>query len=137
MKFKIKIKKILNIIILLLISYVIYVTIDIYLYANTNEITKSDAAIVLGAGVWGNKPSPVFEERIRHGIWLYRNGYVKKLIFTGGTGKNNVRSDSSIAKSYAVENLVPKEGVYKIYLTQYFGKLSWCLQFKHPFHITA
>ncbi|HEY9060575.1 MAG TPA: YdcF family protein [Pseudobacteroides sp.] len=112
MRYKIKLKKILNIIIILLISYVIYVTVDIYLYANTNEMTKSDAAIVLGAGVWGNKPSPVFEERIRHGIWLYKNGYVDKLIFTGGKGKNNIRSDSSIAKSYAVENLVPENDIF-------------------------
>lgn len=48
---------------------------------------KADAAVVLGAAAWGNKPSPVFRERIAHGIDLYRNGTVGKLIFTGGTPK--------------------------------------------------
>lgn len=81
-------------------------------YANTNEILKSDVAIVLGAGVWGEKPSPVFEERIRHGIWLYKNGYVDKLILTGGRGKNNFRSDASIAKSYAIKNSVPDKDIF-------------------------
>lgn len=32
----------------------------------------SDVAIVLGAVVYGDKPSPVFKERIKHGIALYK-----------------------------------------------------------------
>lgn len=96
----------------MIISYVVYVAFDIYLYGNVNEMTKADAAIVLGAGVWGDKPSPVFQERINHGIWLYKNGYVDKLIFTGGKGQNNKFSDSSIAKSYAIENSVPSQDIF-------------------------
>jgi uncharacterized SAM-binding protein YcdF (DUF218 family) len=88
-----------------------YVTLSIYFYSNTSELTKADVVIVLGAGVKGDKPSPVFEERINHAIWLYKNGYADKLIFTGGKGRNNDYSDSSIAKKYAIENLVPSEDI--------------------------
>jgi uncharacterized SAM-binding protein YcdF (DUF218 family) len=57
-------------------------------------------------------PSPVFEERIRHSIWLYENDYVDKIIFTGGKGENDSNSESSIAKKYAMEHSVPENDIY-------------------------
>lgn len=69
-------------VILLICLYVLFETIQILFYSKVNELVKADAAIVLGAGIWGDEPSPVFKERINHGIWLYENGYVNQLIFT-------------------------------------------------------
>jgi uncharacterized SAM-binding protein YcdF (DUF218 family) len=112
MKSRRKFKRIITTIVLIILCYVIYVSFDIYLYSNVDEMTKADVALVLGAGVWGDKPSPVFEERINHAIWLYMNGYVDKLIFTGGKGRNNNYSDSSIAKKYAIDNSVPSEDIF-------------------------
>jgi len=95
-----------------LIIYILYSAFDIWLYGNVNEMTEADAVIVLGAGVLDDKPSPVFQERINHGIWLYKNGYVNKIIFTGGKSKNNEYSDSYIARQYAIENMVSPEDIY-------------------------
>jgi len=103
--------KILEVLIILIICYVLYVSISIFSYGNVNELQHADAAIVLGAAVYGDRPSPVFRERINHGIWLYENGYVDKLIFTGGKGKGWVHSDSSIAKNYAMEHKVPEKDI--------------------------
>lgn len=105
-------KKRIYFVLILLIIYIIHISIGIYSYGNVNEIVKADAAIVLGAAVWGNKPSPVFEERINHGIWLYKNGFVDNLIFTGGKGENMILSESNIAKNYAIKNSVPVEDIY-------------------------
>jgi len=55
-------------------------------FGNTRSDASADAAIVLGAAVWSSGVSPVFRERINHGIDLYRTGKVRKLIFTGGQG---------------------------------------------------
>lgn len=107
-----KLKYIFITMIIVAISYAAYIAFAIYLYGNVNEMIQADAAIVLGAEVWGDKPSPVFEERINHGIWLYKNGYVDKLILTGGIGKDRTVSDSSIAKSYAIENSVPGKDIF-------------------------
>ncbi|GAB6108265.1 YdcF family protein [Fusibacter bizertensis] len=112
MRLRHKTKGIVQVIIVLFISYIIYIAISISLYGNISEIVKADAALVLGAGTWEDKPSPVFEERIKHGIWLYKNGYVDKLIFTGGKGKNNDCSDSSIAKDYAIKQSIPIEDIF-------------------------
>jgi uncharacterized SAM-binding protein YcdF (DUF218 family) len=104
-----------NFVAFLLMSIFIYITsigINIYLFSCVNETVNADVAVILGASVWHNKPSPVFQERINHGIWLYKNGYVKYLIFTGGIGKNSNMSESSVAKEYAIKNFVPDEKIF-------------------------
>ena len=106
------VKKGLLIFLLLITAYVIYVAIDIYSYGNVDETTKSDAAIVLGAGIWNGEPSPVFKERINHGINLYKCGYVDKIILTGGKSKNSIYSDSFIARKYAIENGIPFADIF-------------------------
>jgi uncharacterized SAM-binding protein YcdF (DUF218 family) len=108
-----------NIILFVLLSifiHIIFISINIYSFSHTNEIISADAAVILGASVWGNNPSPVFKERINHGIWLYKNGYVQYLIFTGGIGKNSEVSESSVARDYAIKYLVPIE---KIFIEEY------------------
>jgi uncharacterized SAM-binding protein YcdF (DUF218 family) len=75
---------------------------SIYLYGNNSYAHKADAAIVLGAAVWGEKPSPVFRERINHAINLYKNGNVKKIIFTGGVGEINEPAEAVVGQRYAI-----------------------------------
>ena len=71
-----------------------------------------DAIIVLGAAAYDAKPSPVFEERIRHGIDLYRRGLAPKLIFTGGYGGVGARfSESQVARRYALRQGVPDKAI--------------------------
>ena len=109
---RVKAKRFFILLITVFITYVAYISISIYSYGNINELTRAEDAIVLGAGIEGSKPSPVFEERIKHGIWLYKNKYVDKLIFTGGKSDNSEYSDSSVARNYAIENSVPDEDIF-------------------------
>jgi vancomycin permeability regulator SanA len=83
------IEKILIILLCVLLFQMLYVGISIYIFSHVDETTHADVAIVLGASIFGDKPSPVFTERINHGIWLYKNNYIKYLIFTCGKGKKN------------------------------------------------
>ena len=96
---------------ILVMSYVVSVSVSIYSYGNVNELEKADVAIVLGAAIYGDEPSPVFRERINHGIWLYNKGYVDKLFFTGGKGTSEAYSESSVAKKYAMEHGVSREDI--------------------------
>jgi len=86
---------------------VVLVAVRIYTYGNNVVDVKADAAIVLGAAVWGNDVSPVFRERINHAIDLYRTGKVRKIIFTGGQGNRNELTEAAEARQYAIENGVP------------------------------
>ncbi|WP_096199669.1 YdcF family protein [Bacillus sp. FJAT-45350] len=92
--------------------YICFAAISIWSYSFENQLVKSDAAIVLGAAVWGNEPSPVLRERINHSIWLYDNGYVNKLIFTGGKGDGYEYAESEVAKAYAIENNVDVDDIF-------------------------
>jgi uncharacterized SAM-binding protein YcdF (DUF218 family) len=83
----------------------------IYSFRNVRSDAPADAAVVLGAAVWTADPSPVFRERINHGIDLYRKGKVRKLIFTGGQGNPGELTESSAARKYALKNGVPAHDI--------------------------
>ena len=72
---------------------------------------KADCMIVLGAVAYGDEPSPVFEERIKHALELYQKGYAPVLIFTGGFGKGATHSESEVAALYAIKNNIPAQAI--------------------------
>jgi uncharacterized SAM-binding protein YcdF (DUF218 family) len=83
----------------------------IYQFASKSYDTPSDVAIVLGAGSNEGKVSPVFRERINHGITLFQTGKVSSIIFTGGLGKWQNISDSEAARRYAITKGIPSEHI--------------------------
>jgi uncharacterized SAM-binding protein YcdF (DUF218 family) len=84
---------------------------NIYFYGNNSQRIQADAAIVLGAEVWENQPSPVFRERINHAINLYKNHDIPIIIFTGGVGAGKELSEAEVGKLYAIKNGVKKDDI--------------------------
>ena len=64
-----------------------------------------------GAAAYDARPSPVFTERIRHGLDLYRGGHAPRLIFTGGYGFGARFSESQVARRYALREGVPADAI--------------------------
>ncbi len=89
----------------------VYITTSIYCYSSVDEKTQADAAVILGAAAWYKRPSPVFEQRIKHGLWLYENGYVKKLIMTGGKSRNAPFSEAYVARRFALKKKIPAQDI--------------------------
>lgn len=83
----------------------------IALYEPGTPPARADAAIVLGAAVWQDRPSPVFEERIKHGVQLVTEGAADYLILTGGVGAEGGRAESDVARQYAIAAGVPAERI--------------------------
>jgi uncharacterized SAM-binding protein YcdF (DUF218 family) len=78
-----------------------------------DEAAPADVIIVLGAAAYDTRPSPVLEERIRHGIDLYQRGLAAHLIFTGGYGGTGARySESQVAQRYALKHEVPAQAIF-------------------------
>ena len=98
-------------IVFLLILGAMITAVSIAQYGKLDEKADCDAAIVLGAATSDGEVSPVYRERINHGIWLYENGYVDYLILTGGVGEENEKSDAYVAKQYAIEKGVPEQAI--------------------------
>ena len=106
-----KITKIFLLTAFMLAVVAVTLAVRIYSFGNTRSNESADAAIVLGAAVWSSGVSPVFRERINHGIDLYRKGKVRKLIFTGGQGNPGEPTESSAARDYALQSGVPLQDI--------------------------
>lgn len=82
----------------------------------------ADCAIVLGAAAYGNRPSPVFAERIKHAVELHRSGTVDHLLFTGGRVSVADKSESAVARSYAAAAGVPEAAILTEELSRTTGQ---------------
>ena len=71
----------------------------------------ASAIVVLGAGVDGHEPSPIFEARLRHGVELYRQGLAPYLLLTGGLGTEKKAAESEVGKTYAMAAGVPESAI--------------------------
>ena len=109
---KIKTKyKVLMLLILFLVIYIGKNVFDICAFSAEDQKCRADVAVILGAAAYNGEVSPVYRERIDHGITLYEEGYVDRLIVTGGTADQGEESDASAAKKYLLSQGIPEEAV--------------------------
>lgn len=117
-----KLKKIIIIfLIVIIIAAMIVFGIDAYVKASTkNQIIKNndysnlqdiDCIIVLGAGVWGENPSPMLEDRLLEGIKLYENNVAPKIIMTGDHGREEY-DEVNVMKKFAMDKGVPSGDIF-------------------------
>ena len=115
-------KKIIIIILsLFLLGVVAIFTVNFYVILTTrnNIITIEEAKnlddidciLVLGAGVYENKPRPMLEGRILTGIDLYNNGVAKKIIMSGDHGQEDY-DEVNVMKTYAVEKGINSSDIF-------------------------
>ena len=79
-------------------------------YAAAPPDATADAAVVLGAAVWADEPSPVFAARLDHAVTLYRAGRVRRVLLTGGAAPG-VLPESAVGQAYVVARGVPAAAV--------------------------
>lgn len=72
---------------------------------------KVDYILVLGAGVWDNKPSPILEDRILEGINLYNKG-VSNIIIMTGNNSDESKNEVNVMKEYAISKGVPSGDIF-------------------------
>lgn len=108
-------------IIIIAIILIIILIINLYVRISTNKkiikeneyskLSDVDCIIILGAGIWGDKPSPMLEDRLQEGIKLYQNNVSDKIIMSGDHGREEY-DEVNIMKKYAIENGVPSENIF-------------------------
>ena len=75
------------------------------------KLSDIDCIIILGAGIWGDKPSPMLEDRLLEGIKLYQNNVSNKIIMSGDHGRKEY-NEVKIMKEYAIEKGIPSENIF-------------------------
>lgn len=103
--------KVILLLILLTVGYIGKNVFDICSFSTEDQRQKADVAIILGAAAYNGEVSPVFRERIDHGITLYQERYVDRLIVTGGRAEGAKGSEAAAARDYLLAQGIPEEAV--------------------------
>lgn len=130
-------RKILRTLLAALVLFTAFAAYGIWTYAAESDLVKTDAAIVLGTKVIGDEPSPALRERINHAVWLYDNGFVDKIIFTGGKTDGAAMAESEVSRKYALELDVPDKDILvelKSLITEENFEFAGELAEKHGLH---
>ena len=108
------------------------------------KIKDVDAIIVLGAGVWGDKPSPLLRDRLITGIEVYKNKISDKIIMSGDHGKKDY-DEVNIMKEYAIDAEIPSEDIFmdhagfstydSIYRAKYIFKAKKVIIVTQKYHL--
>lgn len=114
-----KMIKILLIIMIVLILAVVIINLIVKSTTKKQILTENEASkledidciLVLGAGIWGDKPSPMLEDRLLQAISLYENNVSTKIIMSGDHGREEY-DEVNTMKDFAIEKGVPSENIF-------------------------
>lgn len=115
-------KKMIKILLVILIIVIALIfIINFYVKASTkkqilpeseaSKLEGVDCILVLGAGVRGDKPSDMLEDRLLQAISLYENNVSAKIIMSGDHGREEY-DEVNIMKDFAIERGVPSEDIF-------------------------
>ena len=79
--------------------------------SNLKNKNDYDCIIVLGAGIWGDKPSPMLQDRLDEAIKLYEEGIAPKIIMSGDNGREGY-DEVNVMKDYAINKGIPSEDIF-------------------------
>ncbi len=98
-----------------LVSYAIIISM---LYTTSSFVNlvnlfpgKLDYVVVLGAGLIGDKVTPLLASRIEKGIAIYQKHPGSKLIMSGGQGPDELMAEGQAMANYAFEQGIPVEDI--------------------------
>ena len=83
--------------------YVISFSSQYILTPDELESQNVDCVMVLGAGVWGDSPSHMLEERLNRGIEVYNSPATNRLLMSGDHGRTDY-DEVNVMKSFAMKS---------------------------------
>lgn len=93
-------------------DYVVYSTKDkIIDEKDYDTLEDIDCILVLGAGAWGNSPSPLLGDRLDKGIELYEKNVAPKILMSGDHGQIEY-DEVNVMKDYALEKNIPSNDIF-------------------------
>ena len=93
-------------------DYVVYSTKDkIIDEKDFDKLEDIDCILVLGAGAWGNSPSPLLGDRLDKGIELYEKNVAPKILMSGDHGQLEY-DEVNVMKDYALDKNIPSNDIF-------------------------
>ncbi|MGM0379563.1 MAG: SanA/YdcF family protein [Bacillota bacterium] len=137
-------KKILKILFIIAVFAIIsIIIINYHVKSSTNKYildknnlknNEIDCILILGAGVWNEKPSPMLKDRLDKGINLYKKGISKKILMSGDHGTKTY-DEVNIMKKYAIDKNIPERDIFMDHAG--FSTYDSIYRLKHIFKVKS
>lgn len=89
-----------------LLSFFVVLTVS-----RIDERRDADAIVILGAAQYNGKPSPVLQARLDHGAQLFRDGWARLIVVTGGIVEGDRMSEATAGQRYLTSLGLPASQV--------------------------
>ena len=78
-----------------------------------NQITNNDidCILILGAGIWGNRPSYMLEDRLLEGVNLYNKKIAPKIIVSGDHARQEY-NEVQVMKDFLIKKGIPSKDIF-------------------------
>lgn len=112
--------------------------------SDANKLNNVDCILILGAGVRGNNPSPMLEDRLLQGISLYENKVSPKILVSGDH-MNKYYDEVNTMKDYLLGHKIPSQDIFmdhagistydSIYRAKYIFKAKKIIIVTQQYHL--
>jgi uncharacterized SAM-binding protein YcdF (DUF218 family) len=97
--------------VLALIAYPAWVGFQVWDQSRHDENHSADAIVVLGAAQYDGRPSPVFQARLDHAVYLYEQGFSATVIVTGGKQAGDRFTEAEAGTNYLIDEGIPSDAI--------------------------
>jgi uncharacterized SAM-binding protein YcdF (DUF218 family) len=91
----------------LLVVYLVVTFVQVLLASREDDVSPTDAIVVLGGAEHDGTPSPVLRERLDHALELYDAGVAPRIVLTGGKQAGDRFTEAYAGYRYLVGEGVP------------------------------
>lgn len=78
-----------------------------------SPVLPADCALVFGAAVYTDRPSPAITRRVRTAVDLYHQKKVRRLILSGGKGSRDVLTEAKVMEAIALRDGVSPQNILR------------------------
>jgi uncharacterized SAM-binding protein YcdF (DUF218 family) len=98
-------------VVLAALVYPLWLGFRVWDQSHDDEVFRADAIVVLGAAQYNGTPSPIFNARLDHTLYLYNEDLADKIIVTGGKREGDRFTEAGAGAQYLVEGDVPPSAI--------------------------
>lgn len=103
--------KIVAAVVAVIVGYPLWLGLQVWQQSREDEVHSADAIVVLGAAQYDGDPSPVFEARLNHAAYLYKEELAPTIVVTGGKQPGDRFTEAEAGEAYLVSQGVPAEAI--------------------------
>ena len=95
--------------------------VQVFQASRRDEARRAQAIVVFGAAQYNGTPSPVLRARLDHAASLYKKGYARRVVVTGGRHPDDRFSEATASARYLRSKGLPDSSI----LREVRGRTSW------------